>query len=53
MVGVASDVVERAQKKGATVAECVVHDSAHLSAKVHLGQPSWWKKRAHARSVCA
>jgi PmbA protein len=39
MIGVASDVVERAQKRGATVAECVVQDSAHLSAKVRLGEP--------------
>jgi PmbA protein len=39
MVGVAGDVVERAQKRGASVAECVVQASAHLSAKVRLGEP--------------
>jgi PmbA protein len=39
MIGVADDIVKRAQKRGATVAECVVNDSAHLSAKVRLGEP--------------
>jgi PmbA protein len=39
MLELGSDVVSRAQKQGATVAECTVHDSAHLSAKVRLGEP--------------
>lgn len=39
MIDVAGDVVERAQKRGATVAECVYQASAHLSAKVRLGDP--------------
>lgn len=39
MLELGADVVSRAQKLGATVAECTVHDSAHLSAKVRLGEP--------------
>ena len=39
MLELGADVVGRAQKLGATVAECTVHESAHLSAKVRLGEP--------------
>jgi len=39
MLNLASDLVARAKKRGADVAECVVQDSAHLSAKVRLGEP--------------
>ncbi|MET0343043.1 MAG: TldD/PmbA family protein [Polyangiales bacterium] len=39
MQELAGDVVSRAKKQGATVAECTVHESAHLSAKVRLGEP--------------
>ncbi len=39
MLNLASDLVTRAKKRGADVAECVVQDSAHLSAKVRLGEP--------------
>jgi PmbA protein len=39
MLDVAGDVVQKAQKRGASVAECVVQASAHLSAKVRLGDP--------------
>lgn len=39
MLNLGSDVVARAQKQGATVAECVVQAGAHLSAKVRLGEP--------------
>jgi len=38
MLSLGSDVVARAQKQGATVAECVVQEGAHLSAKVRLGE---------------
>ena len=50
MLELGSDVVDRAQKKGATVAECTVHDSAHLSAKVRLGEPELVEE-ASSRSV--
>jgi len=39
MINLASDLVARAQKQGADVAECVVGDSQHLSAKVRLLEP--------------
>ncbi len=39
MIELGVDVVSRAQKQGATVAECTVHESAHLSAKVRLREP--------------
>lgn len=39
LITVASDVVERARKAGADVAEAAVSEGAHLSAKVRLGQP--------------
>lgn len=39
MIELGADVVGRAQKQGATVAECTVHESAHLSAKVRLREP--------------
>ena len=50
MLQVADDVVARAQKRGASVAECVVHDSAHLSAKVRLGDPELVEE-AGSRSI--
>ncbi len=46
----ASDVVRRAQKQGASVAECVVQEGAHLSAKVRLGEPELVEEAA-SRSV--
>ncbi len=39
MLQLASDLVKRAQTKGASVAECTVHEGAHLSAKVRLREP--------------
>ncbi|MFT3927315.1 MAG: TldD/PmbA family protein [Myxococcales bacterium] len=39
MLELGSDVVARAQKQGASVAECIVQEGAHLSAKVRLGEP--------------
>jgi PmbA protein len=39
MLQLASDLVKRAQDKGASVAECTVHEGAHLSAKVRLREP--------------
>jgi len=39
MLGLASDVVDRAQQQGASVAECSVQDGSSLSAKVRLGEP--------------
>jgi PmbA protein len=50
MLQVADDLVSRAQKRGASVAECVVHDSAHLSAKVRLGEPELVEE-AGSRSI--
>jgi PmbA protein len=50
MLELGADVVERAKKQGATVAECTVHDSAHLSAKVRLGEPELVEE-ASSRSV--
>lgn len=50
MIELGSDIVERAQKQGATVAECTVHESAHLSAKVRLGEPELVEE-AGSRSV--
>jgi PmbA protein len=50
MLNVASDIVTRAKGQGADVAECVVHDSAHLSAKVRLGEPELVEE-AGSRSV--
>jgi PmbA protein len=39
MLELASDLVKRAQARGASVAECTVHEGAHLSAKVRLQEP--------------
>lgn len=39
LMSVASDVVERAKRAGADVAEVALEESAHLSAKVRLGEP--------------
>jgi PmbA protein len=39
MLSLADDVVARAQKKGASLAECTVQEGAHLSAKVRLKEP--------------
>lgn len=39
MLELASDLVKRAQHKGASLAECTVHEGAHLSAKVRLKEP--------------
>jgi PmbA protein len=39
MLSLAEDVVARAQKKGASLAECTVQEGAHLSAKVRLKEP--------------
>ncbi len=39
MISLAADVVARARQRGAGVAECVIQSSAHLSAKVRLGEP--------------
>jgi PmbA protein len=39
MLSLASDVVARAQAKGASVAESVVQEGSHLSAKVRLREP--------------
>jgi PmbA protein len=50
MLNLASDVVTRAKNKGATTAECVVNESAHLSAKVRLGDPELVEEAA-SRSV--
>jgi len=50
MVELGSDVVSRAQKQGATVAECTLHESAHLSTKVRLGEPELVEEAA-SRSV--
>lgn len=50
MLELGDDVVSRAKKKGATVAECSVHEGAHLSAKVRLGQPELVEE-ASSRSV--
>jgi PmbA protein len=50
MLELGSDVIGRAQKQGASVAECTVHDSAHLSAKVRLGEPELVEE-ASSRSV--
>lgn len=50
MLNLGSDVVARAQKQGATVAECVVQEGAHLSAKVRLGEPELVEEAA-SRSV--
>jgi len=50
MIELGQDVVSRAQKQGATVAECAVHDGAHLSAKVRLGDPELVEEAA-SRSV--
>jgi PmbA protein len=50
MLELGDDLVSRAKKQGATVAECTVHDSAHLSAKVRLGEPELIEE-ASSRSV--
>lgn len=50
MLELGDDVVSRAKKKGATVAECSLHEGAHLSAKVRLGQPELVEE-ASSRSV--
>ncbi|HEY6877245.1 MAG TPA: TldD/PmbA family protein [Polyangiales bacterium] len=50
MLELGDDLVTRAKKKGATVAECSVHEGAHLSAKVRLGQPELVEE-ASSRSV--
>lgn len=50
MIELGSDVVSRAQKQGATVAECSVQEGAHLSAKVRLGEPELVEE-ASSRSV--
>jgi PmbA protein len=39
MLELASDLVKRARDRGASVAECTVHEGAHLSAKVRLREP--------------
>jgi PmbA protein len=39
MQSLAEDVVSRAQKRGASLAECTVQEGAHLSAKVRLREP--------------
>jgi PmbA protein len=39
MLSLADDIVARARKKGATLAECTVQEGAHLSAKVRLKEP--------------
>ena len=39
MSSLAEDVVSRAQKRGASLAECTVQEGAHLSAKVRLKEP--------------
>jgi PmbA protein len=50
MLDLASDVVKRAEGRGASVAECTVQDGAHLSAKVRLGEPELVEE-ASSRSV--
>lgn len=50
MIELGQDLIERAQKKGATVAECSVQEGAHLSAKVRLGEPELVEEAA-SRSV--
>ncbi|MFM2418440.1 MAG: hypothetical protein RL385_3163, partial [Pseudomonadota bacterium] len=50
MLGLASDVVDRAKHLGATVAECSVQDGSSLSAKVRLGEPELVEEAA-SRSV--
>jgi PmbA protein len=50
MVELGQDIVARAQKQGATVAECAVQEGAHLSAKVRLGEPELVEEAA-SRSV--
>jgi PmbA protein len=50
MLGLASDVVDRAKQLGATVAECSVQDGSSLSAKVRLGEPELVEEAA-SRSV--
>jgi PmbA protein len=50
MMELGSDVVDRAKKQGATVAECTVQDGAHLSASVRLGEPELVKE-AGSRSM--
>jgi len=50
MIELGAEVVSRAQKQGATIAECTVQDGAHLSAKVRLGEPELVEEAA-SRSV--
>jgi PmbA protein len=50
MLELAADVVARARKQGASVAECIVQAGAHLSAKVRLGEPELVEEAA-SRSV--
>lgn len=50
MLNLADDIVKRAQKQGASVAECVVQEGAHLSAKVRLKEPELVEEAA-SRSV--
>jgi len=39
LIELAASTVERATARGADVAECIAGESAHLSAKVRLGEP--------------
>jgi PmbA protein len=50
LVSLGQDVVSRAKKAGADVAEAVVGEGSHLSAKIRLGQPELLEE-AGSRSV--
>ena len=51
LLALGGQVVERARKAGADVAEAVVSEGSHLSTKVRLGEPSSSKRRGAARSA--
>ena len=47
LLALGEHILERAQKGGATVAECIVRSGAELSAKVRLGEPELVEEAGH------
>lgn len=47
LLALGEDIIARATKGGATVAECIVRSGAELSAKVRLGEPELVEEAGH------
>jgi PmbA protein len=47
LLALGHDIIARATKGGATVAECIVRSGAELSAKVRLGEPELVEEAGH------